>query len=299
MCRKRTKSSASLAVEVLVAGLQVDGRVGVAAGRVVVEVPAVDVHVDAVEAVDDVPEGAEVDRDHVVDRDPGQLLHGRQRAARAAVGVGLVDAARPRRVALAAGVRHDEVAREGQHRDRVLLRIDAHEHDRVGAGAGRGVAGAHVVADHDGHRRLVRAACLGELLDGRPHLGRGRVDRGDAVVEVELDAAGEPARRDEDERHQPDDALDEELERVPPGAVERALRRRPGRGRRRWRRGLDLRLGRRPVEEGQRARRVGAVPVRRPRSAFLQGRTHRGGAPAGDAMRIPKLTAVPAGSTRP
>ena len=76
-----------VAVQLLVAGLQVDRRVE----AVVVVVAAVDVHPDPAELVDDLGEAAEVDRDQVVDRHPGELADGVERPARAAVGVRRVD----------------------------------------------------------------------------------------------------------------------------------------------------------------------------------------------------------------
>ena len=142
------------AVQELVAGLQVERRIPEA--LLVVEVALVDVHVDAVEPVDDLLERLEVDCDHVVDRDPGQLLHRRQRPLGAAVRVGLVDPAGPRRMPLAPRVSDDEVAREREQRHDIPLRIDPNEHDRVRAGAGGRIALPYVVADDDADGGLVR-----------------------------------------------------------------------------------------------------------------------------------------------
>ena len=69
-----------LAVQLLVAGLQVDRGVALAPGRVVVEVAAVDVHPDAADLGDDLLEAAEVDRDQVVDRDARERLDRLERA---------------------------------------------------------------------------------------------------------------------------------------------------------------------------------------------------------------------------
>ena len=63
-----------LAAQLLVAGVDVDRRVLVVRVRVVVEVAAVDVGVDAADRVHRLAEAAEVDVDHVVDAQPGDLL---------------------------------------------------------------------------------------------------------------------------------------------------------------------------------------------------------------------------------
>ena len=71
-----------LAVELLVAGMQVDLRV--AAGPPErVDVAVVDVDVDAVQLVHEQLEAVEVDRDQVVDRQARQLRDGLERARRA------------------------------------------------------------------------------------------------------------------------------------------------------------------------------------------------------------------------
>ena len=125
-----------LALELLVAGLDVDRGVALAGrgGRVVVVVAPVDVDVDAADVVDRAPEAAEVDVDDVVDREvragrvPEQLLDRRDRLARPAVGVGGVDLVGP-----VAGDRDLQVARERHHRDPLLVRVHAREQDRVRA----------------------------------------------------------------------------------------------------------------------------------------------------------------------
>ncbi len=61
------------------------------ARRVVVEVVAVDVDVDAPDRVDGLREALEVDVDDVVDLEAGQVLDRLQRLLDAAVGVGLVE----------------------------------------------------------------------------------------------------------------------------------------------------------------------------------------------------------------
>ena len=68
--------------QLLVARLQVDLGVGLAAAGVVVEVAAVDVGVDAADPVDGVAEAAEVHVDHVIERDAEDAAHGARRRAR-------------------------------------------------------------------------------------------------------------------------------------------------------------------------------------------------------------------------
>ncbi len=77
----------------LVAGLEVDLRVAEARAdaRVVVVVATVDVDPDAAERVDDALEAAEVDGDEVVDRQPGEVADGVERALCAAGRVRSVD----------------------------------------------------------------------------------------------------------------------------------------------------------------------------------------------------------------
>ena len=118
--------------QALVARLEIDLRVPVGTA-LVVEVAAVDVHPDAAEDVDDLLEAAEVDRHQVVHRQAGQRLHRRQAAGSAAERVGGVDLVQSQ-VALARALDVDlEVAREGQHRDRVRARVGAEQHHRVRA----------------------------------------------------------------------------------------------------------------------------------------------------------------------
>ena len=213
-------------------------------------------------------------------------------------------------MSLAAGVLDHQVAREGEHRQRLLVRVGAQEHERVRAPC-RDLAGPLVVADDDRDRWL--AGDDGVQLLRRPdHLLRGGPDGGDAVVEVELHATRERAGRDEHRDDEPHDALREQLQRVAPDAVEGALGggrrdgRRGARGRRR--RGCDAerRLRARMLGQDGEVGRVGAVAVavagavavHRAPGAFLQSRPHGGMSPRGDRMRIAKLTAVQTGSTR-
>jgi len=102
------------AEEPLVPGLEVDRREAVTALGVVVEVPPVDVDPNASEVVDDPFEAAEVDHDHVVDRDARQRLDGLDDPGESAEGVGGIDAVAPGQVGCAPGVVDDEIAREGE-----------------------------------------------------------------------------------------------------------------------------------------------------------------------------------------
>ena len=149
-----------LAVQLLVARLEVDLRVAARAADGV-DVAVVDVHVDAVQLVDEELEAVEVDRDQVVDVDAGELLDGVERAGRPTRRERRVDAVGRDCCRLVVAVdRHDEVAREREQRQRVLLRIGPDEHDRVRPGAGcaeRVDPGARVVADDERRRRLRRA----------------------------------------------------------------------------------------------------------------------------------------------
>jgi hypothetical protein len=148
-----------LAVELLVAGLQVDLCV---AARTAdgVEVAVVDVDVDAVQLVDDQLEPVEVDSDDVVDGNVREVCDRVERSLLAADRPRLVDAAvRTRHVGAVAIDRHLEVARERHERQRVVRRVAADEHDRVGARllAQRRIGAlAGVVADDQRRRRLRR-----------------------------------------------------------------------------------------------------------------------------------------------
>src|SRR5581483_10367427 len=79
-----------LAVQLLIAGLEIDRRVAARAADGV-EVAVVDVDVDAVHLVDEQLEAVEVDGDEVVDRDVRQVLDGVERPALAAGRPGAVD----------------------------------------------------------------------------------------------------------------------------------------------------------------------------------------------------------------
>ena len=117
------------------------------------------------EAVDDLLEGVEVERDQVVDLTCSPVRcsivsTAAQRAAvRAAVGPRSVDpVVRRDRVSLAVD-RDVEVAREREQRERVVLRVGAEEHERVGVRARvrvRARARAVVVAGDERDRRRRR-----------------------------------------------------------------------------------------------------------------------------------------------
>ncbi len=244
------------AAEPLVAGLEVDGRVVLAEARVVVEVAPVDVQEDAVQVVHGLDEPGEVDRDVVVDVDAGELVDGLDRTLDAAVGVGLVDLGRARRVPLAADRGDQQVARERQHRDRLLLRIDADEHQRVRAGVQLvPVALAPVVADEQCDRRLVQLGDVGECRE-RLDLGlRLRRDERDRVLAPEPGAAGEPADQHEHpDDHPQEDPPDRHSDAAPRRAVTGHLRERHRRngGRAVRRRATHASLERRPHGKNRR-----------------------------------------------
>jgi hypothetical protein len=122
-----------LTAQELVAGLQVDIRVVVVGGpSVLVVVTAVDVHPDTAELVDDFLEAVEVDGDQIVDRQPGEVTHRQQRSLDVAASIGRVDPVDAARRGTAVDW-HLEVAREREHRDRLVDRICTHEHHRVRA----------------------------------------------------------------------------------------------------------------------------------------------------------------------
>ena len=191
----------------LVAGLEVDLRVAVpgADAGVVVVVAAVDVDPDAAERVDDLLEAAEVDGDQVVDREAGQPADRLERPLRAAGRVRRVDL-RAELVSGAADV-DDHVSREREHRDRLRLRIGPQEHERVGArGRSLRLTVPAVVADHERDRGLVRRRHRVEARLRLLHVGRVRADRGDALVDEQVDAADE--REGEHEQAGADDRED-------------------------------------------------------------------------------------------
>ncbi len=197
--------------ELLVPGEQVDRRVP---GRApaVVEVTPVDVDPRSVEPVDDLAEAAEVDRDEVVDLQPGQQAHGLQRPLRAARRVGGVDLVEERRPPRAADL-DAHVAGEREERDRVRGGIRADEHERVRP-PGRPFALAGVVPDDERDGRLSGQRDV-ELTSGLAHLGRLRGDRRDGLVEVEIRAARGSGRDHEARDPEPHRDLPDEAETRP------------------------------------------------------------------------------------
>ena len=98
----------------------------------------------------------------------------------------------------------DHVARQGQHRDRVRLRVGAQEHQRVGARRRPlRLAVAAVVADDERDRRLVGRRHAVERRLRRLHVSRVGADGRDALVQPEVDASDE--RHDEREHAGRDD----------------------------------------------------------------------------------------------
>jgi hypothetical protein len=150
------------------------------------------------------------------------LIHGPERPFRTAVGVRLVDPTGEGALTAAARNLDDQVAREGEHRDRLHRRIGAHEHHRVRARPERLLApGALVVADHDGDGRLVRLRNVEDRL-GLPDLLGVRPDRFDALVDEEPRTPGEGAGGHEQGDKEPeDDAADDAKRASPPTAVTR------------------------------------------------------------------------------
>ena len=96
---------------------------------------------------------------------PSELLDDLERQSGSAERVGGVDL-----VGAVAGDRHHQVAGHREHRDAARLGVEAHHHERVGAGADiLGIAGASVAADdHDVHGPA--GQCLGQLRLGGLHL---------------------------------------------------------------------------------------------------------------------------------
>ncbi len=207
-----------LPVQLLVAGLQVDHCVVLAAVGVVVEVAVVDVHPDPADLGDELLEAAEVDHDQVVDLDPGELLHRLERPLGPAARVGLVDPVAEGRLARAMDL-DVQVAREREHRDRVRRGVGAHEHERVRAGRipELDVLEPAVVADHERGRGLVRRRHLVELLLRDLHLRRGGVELLHARVQVEVVTACQPQRDHERGGREREEDLADEPQRAPLG----------------------------------------------------------------------------------
>jgi hypothetical protein len=118
------KGERLVAVQNLVARLDVDRSVVCHGGVVVVAM--IDHEVGPTQLVDDLDEAFEVDVDEVVDGNAEQLLDRLDGQLGAAQGVGRVDL-----VQAEAGDVDPQVARHGEHRDAVGLRIETHDHERV------------------------------------------------------------------------------------------------------------------------------------------------------------------------
>ena len=203
-----------LALELLVAGLDVDRGVGLAGGRrrVVVVVAPVDVDVDAVDVVDRALEAAEVHVDHVVDREVlagrvlEQALDRHDRLARAADLVGRVDLA-------GAGARDLDlqVARERHDGDPLGVGVDAGEQDRVRARLDLELAVAVALVgaeDQEG----ARVAGLGAAdLGDRDRLAALVLagERRHHVVDLEQHRGGDRGRRQRDRQDAGDQRANE------------------------------------------------------------------------------------------
>ncbi len=194
-----------LAVELLVAGLEVDRREA-ARPALCIEVAAIDVGVDAAELVHEELEAVEVDGDQVVDGEAGQLLDRVECSARPADRPRGVDAIRRRRRRRIAVDGNDEVTREREQRQRLQLRVGPHEHDRVGARRSRVEplrAGARVVSDDERGRRERRRRHSLQVLLGDDELFRLRRERVERLVAVQIKAARETRRDDEEHEQDP------------------------------------------------------------------------------------------------
>jgi hypothetical protein len=87
-------------------------------------------HVDATEVGHDIGELVEIDLDRVLDRDPEILFDGRHQLGRAFVEPG-VDLVGP----LGAGVRNEQIARDGEQGQLMGGRIRVEDHDHVAVDA--------------------------------------------------------------------------------------------------------------------------------------------------------------------
>ena len=214
------------ALQALVAGPEVDRGVVAA---LEVDVAAVDVEPDAAELVDALPEAVEVDADQEVDRETRQLANRLERPLGAAVRVRGVDSVRGGATVRALDL-DDEVAGKGEHRDRVVRRIGAQEHERVRAGRSGSVLGTVVVADHErdtgplGSRHLEHLCSRLEATDRRRPL--------EALELPQVGAAGDSGGRRqadgyEHEQDRPERSQEAALALGP--AVPRDRAQRPGR----------------------------------------------------------------------
>ncbi len=170
--------------EPLVAGAKVDRRVAERAAAVV-EIPSIDVHPSAPEPVHDLTEASEVDGNQVVHLEAGQGLHGVEGALRPALLVRVRDLVEVRQPARAPDL-DAHVSRKRQERDRIGVRIGAHEHQRVRARR-RSLAVREPVVVTD-HERKSGLAGKRHLERSRRALHRGILgcDGGNRLVEVEV-----------------------------------------------------------------------------------------------------------------
>ena len=201
------------AVESLVPGMEVDR--GPARPERVVVAP-IDVEVDAAQPVDDLLERVEVERDQEVDVDPArEVFHRVQRcgwAVCAAIGPRRVDPVVGRDGVPLAVDRDVEVAREREQRKRVVPRVGAEQHQRVGVRARvRGCPRARpmVVARDERDRRLVGAAERVEEFLRIRHLSRVRLDRVETLVGIEVEPAADAGTDHDDDEEKPAEAARE------------------------------------------------------------------------------------------
>ena len=117
-----------LAVHMLLARAQVDDEAAVVIPGILVVHALLDVDVDAADGVDDFLERMRIDDDVVIHVDAEEILDRALRELLAAISVGRVDL-----IPAVAVDFHARVARDGQERRLILLRIDRRNHQRVGA----------------------------------------------------------------------------------------------------------------------------------------------------------------------
>ena len=180
-------------------GLDVEPRVGVV-DRLG------EVHLDTAEGVHHVDEAVEVEFDEVLDRDAVVLFDRRDQLIGPLIqrGVDLVGTVR-------AGVRHEEVAREGEDREGARRRVEVQDHDDVAVDAvhplGAESVGGVLHLEGAARRRTdhedVLRAGIAALEGGRRQVLE--VDPVDLVVEVPGVAGGGTRDEDDHQRHGPAD----------------------------------------------------------------------------------------------
>ena len=117
-----------LAVHVLHAGLEVDEEAAVVVPRIFVVHALFHVDVDAAQGIDDALEGVRVDDDVVVYAHAQEVFDRALAELMSAIGISSVDLV----VAVPLDF-HARVARHGEERRLVLLRVDHRDHQGVGA----------------------------------------------------------------------------------------------------------------------------------------------------------------------